>query len=137
VAKEKAMKIDPADIRKGPIRHEKLSDALVSRVRTIRAALLSVYPHTMEFWLDGFKRDVEPEKEVLWWEHLSACFLEHYWTKCQDEEQANAAFRLLMQIGLDGAAPSEFENLPEDDVDFLKRAAAFVYPPPDSDDEQL
>jgi hypothetical protein len=56
---------------------------------------------------------------------------------CQDEEQANAAFRLLMQIELGGTVPSEFESLPEDDVDFLKRAAAFVYPPPDSDDEQL
>jgi len=91
----------------------------------------------MEFWLDGFKRDMEPEKEVLWWEHISACFLEYFSTKRPDKEQANAAFRLLMQIGLDGATPSEFENLPEDDVDFLKRAAAFVYPPPDSDDERL
>jgi hypothetical protein len=137
VAKEKGMKIDPRDIRKGPIRHERLSDALVSRVRAIRAALLSVYPHTMEFWLDGFKRDVEPEKEILWWEHLSACFLEYFWTKRPDEKQADAAFRLLMQIGLGGTVPSEFENLPEDDMDFLERAAAFVYPPPDSDDERL
>jgi len=102
----------PEGYQERPDRHEKLSDPLVSRVRTIRAALLSVYPHTMEFWLDGFKRDVEPEKEVLWWEHISACFLEYFSTKRPDKEQANAAFRLLMQIGLDGAAPSEFENLP-------------------------
>jgi hypothetical protein len=78
---------------------------------------------------------MEPEKEILWWEHLSACFLEYFWTKCRDGEQANAAFRLLMQIGLGGTPPSEFENLPEGDVDFLTRAAAFVYPPPDSDDD--
>jgi len=137
VAKGKVKKIDLTGIRKGPVRHEKLSDALISRVRAIRAALLSAYPHTMEFWLDGFKRDMEPEKEILWWEHLSVCFLEHYWTKRPDEEQAKSAFRLLLQIGLGGETPSEFENLPEDDVDFLKRAAAFVYPPPDSDDERL
>jgi hypothetical protein len=137
VAKEKGMKIDPRDIRKGPIRHERLSDALVSRVRAIRAALLSVYPHTMDFWLDGFKRDMEPEKEVLWSEHISACFLEYFSTKRPDEERAKSAFRLLLQIGPGGETPSEFENLPEDDVDFLKRAAAFVYPPPDSDDERL
>jgi hypothetical protein len=91
----------------------------------------------MEFWLDGFKRDMEPEKEVLWWEHLSACFLEYFSTKRPDEEQAKSAFRLPLQIELGGTVPSEFESLPEDDVDFLKRAAAFVYPPPDSDDEQL
>jgi hypothetical protein len=32
--------------------------------------LLRVYPQTMEGWLDGFKRDTHPEKEVFWWEHL-------------------------------------------------------------------
>ena len=72
------MKVDPRDLHKGPIRHEKLPDELVSRVRAIRAGLLRVYPQSMELWLDGFKRDTHPETEVLWWEHLSACFLEYY-----------------------------------------------------------
>jgi hypothetical protein len=127
------VKVDPRDLAKGPIRHETLSDELVSRVRAIRAALLQVYPQSMELWLDGFKRDAHPEKEILWWEHLSACFLEYFWTKCQNDKQAKSAFRLLLQIGLGGDAPPGFEGLSEDDVDFLQRSAAFVHPPPDSD----
>jgi hypothetical protein len=142
------MKIDPSDLVKGPIRHETLSDEMVSRVRAIRAALLRVYPQTMGVWLDGFKRDMHPEKEILWWEHLSACFLEYFWTKCQNEQQAKAALRLLFQIGMSkgalrllfqigmsGDPPGEFGVLPEDHVDFLRRSAAFAYPPPDTKDE--
>ena len=125
------MKVDPRDLKKGPIRHETLSDDLVSRVRMIRAALLSVYPNSMEFWLDGFKRDVHPEQEVLWWERLSACFLEYLWIRHPSEQQSNSAFRLLMRIGLGDAAPSTQEGLSEDDVKFLKASAATLHPPID------
>ena len=62
------MKVDPREVQQGPIRHETLPDELISRVRLIRAALLSVYPNSMEFWLDGFKRDVHPDQEIMWWE---------------------------------------------------------------------
>ena len=127
------MKIDLRDLQKGPIQHEKLSDELVSRVRAIRAALLRVYPQTMETWLDGFKRDTHPEKEVLWWEHVSACFLEYFWTKCKNDDQARSAFRLLLQIGLGGDSTLETGVLPEDHVDFLQRSVAFVHPPPETD----
>jgi hypothetical protein len=130
------MTIDPKDLRKGPIRHEALSDEMVSRVRAIRAALLRVHPQSMEVWLDGFKRDAYPEKEILWWEHLSACFLEYFWTKCQNDEQAKAAFRLLLQIGLSGQTQPNF-GLSEDHVDFLERAAALVFPPPDTTNEAV
>jgi hypothetical protein len=127
------MQIDPRELKKGPILHETLSDEMVSRVRSIRAALLQVYPQTMEAWLDGFKRDTHPEKEVLWWEHLSACFLEYFWTKCQNDDQAKSAFRLLLQIGLSGDTTPKTELLSEDHVDFLQRAAAFALPPPETD----
>lgn len=123
------MKIDPRDLEKGPIRHESLSDELVSRIRVIRAALLRVYPQSMENWLDGFKRDMHPEPEIVWWERLSACFLEYFWVKCQDEKQAKSAFHLLIQIGLGGEAPSVFEGLSEGDVSFLKRSVATPHPP--------
>ena len=129
------MKIDPRDLKKGPIRHERLADEMVSRVRAVRAALLRVYPQTMEAWLDGFKRDTHPQKEVLWWEHLSTCFLEYFWTKCQNDEQAKTAFRLLLQIGLTGDSTLKSGVLPEDHVDFLQRSAAFVQPPPETDRE--
>jgi hypothetical protein len=123
------MKVDPRDLQFGPIRHETLPDELIARIRVIRAALLRVHPQSMEFWLDGFKRDVHPEKEILWWERLSASYLEYFWVKCRDEKQAKSAFRLLVHIGAGNEVLSTFEDLSEEDVSFLKVSAATLVPP--------
>ena len=66
-----------AELKPAPIRHEELPPDLVGRVRLVRAALLGVYTHSMEFWLDGFKRDSHPSKEVEYWEHIAAVYQEY------------------------------------------------------------
>jgi hypothetical protein len=92
----------PKPLSVGPIRHEKLSDELLQRVRLIRASLLSVYPRTMEFWLDGFRRDSHPSTEVQWWEHLSAAL--HEFLAMHDDSlsavERRAAFDYLLHLGL-------------------------------------
>ena len=64
------------DLKPGPIRHPKLNENLISRIRLIRASLWLCYPHSMEFWMNGFQRDLNIETEIRYWEHLSTCFLE-------------------------------------------------------------
>ncbi len=72
----KIKKADASELRAAPIRHVKLNENLISRIRLIRSSLLLCYPHSMAFWLDGFQRDMNVESEIRYWEHLSACFLE-------------------------------------------------------------
>lgn len=50
-----------------PIQHETLSEELVGRIRLVRASLLGAYTHSMDFWMDGFKRDSHPSAEVSYW----------------------------------------------------------------------
>ena len=64
------------ELKPGPIRHPKLNDNLISRIRLIRSSLWLCYPHSMKFWLDGFQRDLNIESEIRFWEHVSTCFLE-------------------------------------------------------------
>jgi hypothetical protein len=72
----KIEKIDANELKAAPIRHLKLNENLISRIRLIRSSLLLCYPHSMAFWLDGFQRDMNIESEVSYWEHISTCFLE-------------------------------------------------------------
>jgi len=72
----KIKKVDADELRAAPIRHVKLNENLISRIRLIRSSLLLCYPHSMAFWLDGFQRDLNIESEVRYWEHISTCFLE-------------------------------------------------------------
>jgi len=72
----KIKKADADEFRSAPVRHLKLNENLISRIRLIRSALLLCYPQSMAFWLDGFQRDLNIEREIRYWEHISTCFLE-------------------------------------------------------------
>lgn len=52
-------------------RRENLPPELMERVRKIKTDLDQVYPKTIEFWEDGFCRDMHPEKEIAIWEHIA------------------------------------------------------------------
>jgi hypothetical protein len=101
----KTEKVDLRKLRPGPIRHESIPPELVGRIRLVRAALLRVYPHSMSFWLDGFKRDTHPSDEIAYWEHVAAVFLEYAaMTPRLTQSQAKRIFQLILTLGIDDDA---------------------------------
>ena len=62
------------DFKPGPIRHQKLSEALEARIRKFEPTFAEVYPRTHEEWLDGFQRDLDPEPEVAIWEAMASAY---------------------------------------------------------------
>ncbi len=69
--------VRPQEVMFAPIRHKILPEDLIGRIRLIRAALLGIHTHSMEVWLDGFKRDSHPSREVAAWERICAAILEY------------------------------------------------------------
>ena len=66
--------VDPSSIQLGPIRHKRLDDALVARVRALEPVLADIYPMTHEKWLEGFQRDLNPESEIAIWESIASAW---------------------------------------------------------------
>ena len=64
----------PSGLQLGPIRHETLPQPLVERIRRLEPVFAEVYPRSHEEWLDGFKRDAEPEVEVAMWEVMASAY---------------------------------------------------------------
>jgi TIR domain len=89
---------DIRKIKQSPIKHTELPLPLVGRVRLLRAALWGVHTHSMDVWMDGFKRDLHPDKEIEWWEHLAACYLEFVRSRRLSEKQMSLAFSTLFQL---------------------------------------
>ncbi|CAK8713309.1 hypothetical protein KKHLCK_02345 [Candidatus Electrothrix laxa] len=88
ILKGKTENIDPKKVKFGPPTHENLPLNLISRIRLIRAALLDVYPHSIEFWIDGFRGDAHPSREIRIWEHIAACHIEYcVMTRLSQEQQ--------------------------------------------------
>lgn len=58
----------------GPIRHPELPAALMKRIRRLEEIFVEIYPATHEEWLDGFKRDANPEREIAIWEYMASAY---------------------------------------------------------------
>ena len=70
-----------------------------------------VYPRSLEEWLDGYRRDANPESEVQWWERLARCYTTYNQTNSLTGDQKQALFRILFMLGM---GISETEKLEAD-----------------------
>jgi len=72
----KTKSIKSSELKLPPRFNERLPAVLVDRVNLLRAVLSEVYPHTLEYWLEGFLRDYRPEANIADWERLAAMYQE-------------------------------------------------------------
>ena len=83
-------------IQQGPVRHSKISDDLDARIRNFSAVFTEVYSLTHEEWLDGFKRDLNPENEVEIWEDMATAYSKFLKIHDVGPKGRNEAFGLLL-----------------------------------------
>jgi hypothetical protein len=103
-------RVKNAEIHPWSQKTTQLDEPTVRRVRLLRAALWHVYPHSMEFWLEGIEREVAPEREVGWWEHVTACFLEFEQMMPAEESERATLFWVMTQLW-SGMSPAELAPL--------------------------
>jgi hypothetical protein len=114
--------IEMKKLKPSPVRRETLPEHLVRRIRLVRAALLYPHPMTMDLWMDGFKRDMHPEQELAFWEHIAACYLEYITLYRLSPEQHKAAFWYLFATA-NGDGPELARHatlLPPDSLELLR-----------------
>lgn len=58
----------------GPIRHATLPKALIERVEGIAAVFAEVDGRPTSEWVEDFKRDLHPEKEIALWEVMAGAY---------------------------------------------------------------
>jgi hypothetical protein len=140
-SKDKLVSVNVKDLKFLPPRHKELPDALISRIRLIRSALLEVYPHSMQFWVDGFRADTHPSQEILWWERLSTCYLEYIqMNRSHSSEQLKLAFNALLLMALgsqENILKEVLAKLPENSSLTLNTLLIHKYPPYEVEEELL
>lgn len=59
------------NLSKGPIVHKKLPDDLVKRIVSLKNIFSDVVPDPINDWIEDFRRDHNPENEVVIWEAMA------------------------------------------------------------------
>jgi hypothetical protein len=132
-SKTESQLVKVKELRAAPVQHGNLPDDLLGRIRLIRASLLNVYPHSFQFWLEGFRRDSHPSKNVSDWEHMCAVYHEYIWTTPLTSEQHVAVFKAIVAIASTPSTiavdwPQIAGQLPEGAMDFLSKMYQLVQP---------
>jgi len=132
--------IDPRKILRAPIQHEALSQDLVSRIRLIRASLMTVYPNSMKFWLDGFQRDSHPSKEILYWERVASVYLETFsclpYLNSEHRETVFHLIHAMMSQYPDSSKNRLLNSLPKDVSEIIAALVANDLPAIDIEEQK-
>jgi hypothetical protein len=91
-------KVNPEDLRPGPIRHARLAPALTLRIEAVRTTLAEVCPISREEWLDGFQRDQHPERAIIWWERVARCYTGFTAKETLSSKEKQAAFKVMFGL---------------------------------------
>jgi hypothetical protein len=85
-----------ASLEYGPIRHTELSPNQMERIRKLRNTLAEVERSPIEKWVDNFKRDADPDKELTVWERIADGYTRHCSKRQLSIEAKEDVFRLLL-----------------------------------------
>jgi hypothetical protein len=97
-------RVSPNDLKPEPIRRESLPPAIIARIEALHSTLQEVYHQSMAEWLDGFQRDANPEREMIWWEWLARCFVDYSSRNELNTEQRQSAFKVICRMALGARA---------------------------------
>ena len=86
------------NLKPNPTRRTDLPPGLVSRVETLRSVLAEVCPMTSQQWLESLRLDLNPEKEVLWWERVARCFTAFVTKRTLSSDQRQAVFKIIFGL---------------------------------------
>ena len=123
-------KVNPASLQPGPIRHARLSDELIARVRAFEPVFADVYPDTHEQWIDGFQRDLHPENEIAIWEHLATAFTQFTTGRDLPLETRKEAFGILLVRSGGTDEAMLYSKLNHLTLDEAKKLVSLYYAPP-------
>ncbi len=88
--------INPASVKRGPIRHADLPASLIKRIAALEPIFADVYPIPHQEWLDGFQRDEHPLREIETWEQIAKALTRFTADGNPTKEVRREAFGLLL-----------------------------------------
>ncbi len=97
--------VDPATLKPGPIRREQLSAEQLKRIAAVREMLGDVDTSPLEQWVDDFKRDADPDRELAIWEAMARAYVRCTADRNWPLEKRKELFGILL-VG-SGAPPDE------------------------------
>lgn len=88
--------VDPKTIQPGTIKRDSLSDEQMTRIRALQAVFIEADGQSVEQWVDSFKRDADPDKELRVWERMAKAYRAYCEGKQLSAEAKKDVYRIVL-----------------------------------------
>ncbi|MCJ8330696.1 MAG: hypothetical protein HRT89_19075 [Lentisphaeria bacterium] len=92
----KTIEIDPSELQLAPIQHEQLSEEQLRRIQKIYKALDGIDGQSIDSWIEDFKRDLDPNPNILIWEQIAEAYTNYLSQKELSPQQKYDAYLILL-----------------------------------------
>jgi hypothetical protein len=116
----KTVWVDPKTISEGPIQHESLTPEQLARIDKIHQTFAEVDSSTREKQIDGFKRDLHPDRELEMWEQMAKSYQRFVDARHLSLEAKKEVFKVVLMRSM----ASEEEALDHLKLNILSRDEA-------------
>jgi hypothetical protein len=93
---EAAKLAEIASLQPAPTRHQELSSKQMERIYKLRGVLAEVERSSIEKWIENFKQDANPDKELAVWERIADSYTRYCAGKPLSMEAKKDVFQLLL-----------------------------------------
>lgn len=122
VSQSDVQRVDPSTVQLGPIQRDSLSPEQMERIRKLQAVFVEVDGMSVEQWVDNFKRDLDPDRELEIWEVMAKA----YTSFCSTRTLSSEAKREVYKVVLLRSMASEQEVLQRLDLEILTKDDAIA-----------
>jgi hypothetical protein len=93
---EKVVEMDPNDIDMGGLIHESLPESLLKRIKYLSDTFEIVDGISYEESVDLYKRDLNPEANIVIYEEMARVYNKFCENRCLDQEERMDVYRLVL-----------------------------------------
>jgi hypothetical protein len=90
------VRTDGTSLRPGPIRHEMLTPDQMRRIAVLQKTFGDVDPSPFEKWVDDFKRDRDPDREIAIYESMAQAYTSYCTRHLVTTEARNEVYTLVL-----------------------------------------
>lgn len=98
------------DLKVGPIRHAQLTNKQIERIKKINTIFSDVFHISLDKSIDNFKKDLDPDREIIVWEKMGQVYLRAKSKLKLDIKAMKDAFGLILQLSMGPIPPTSIDQ---------------------------